>query len=34
MRLGDFADNHNLEATIPSMGKYFLKSEFVKKTTK
>jgi len=34
VRLGDFADNHNLEATIPSMGKYFLKSEFVKKTAK
>ena len=34
VRLGDFADNHDLEATIPSMGKYFLKSEFVKRASK
>eukprot|EP00966_Prymnesium_polylepis_P027355 633031-Prymnesium_polylepis.1 len=31
VRLGDFGDNHNLEATIPTMGTYALKSEFVKK---
>ena len=34
VRLGDFPDNHDLEATIPSMGKYFLKSEFVKRASK
>jgi len=31
VRLGDYGDNHNLEATIPSRGVYALKSEFVKK---
>ena len=31
VRLGDFGDNHDLEATIPSKGTYALKSEFVKK---
>jgi len=34
VRLGDFKDNHDLEATIPSMGKYFLKSMFVKRASK
>ena len=31
VRLGDFGDNHDLEAVIPSKGTYALKSEFVKK---
>ena len=31
VRLGDFGDGHDLEATIPSQGTYALKSEFVKK---
>ena len=31
VRLGDYGDNHDLEATIPSMGTYALKSMFVKK---
>lgn len=31
VKLGDFGDNHDLEATIPSQGTYALKSEFVKR---
>ena len=31
IRLGDFGDGHDLEATIPSQGTYALKSQFVKK---
>ena len=31
VRLGDFGDNHDLQATIPSKGTYALKSEFVRK---
>ena len=31
VRLGDFGDNHDLQAVIPSKGTYALKSEFVKK---
>ena len=31
VKLGDFGDNHDLQAVIPSKGTYALKSEFVKK---
>jgi len=31
VKVGDFGDNHNLEATIGDRGTYVLKSEFVKK---
>ena len=31
IRLGDYGDGHDIEANIPSMGTYLLKSQFLKK---
>lgn len=32
IRIGDFGDGHDIEANIPGLGTFLLKSQFVKKT--
>lgn len=34
IRIGEFGDGHDVEASIPGMGTYSLKSQFLKKTSK
>jgi len=34
IRLGDYGDGHDCQATIPGLGTYDLKSQFLKKTSK
>ena len=34
IRVGDYGDGHDVEANIPGMGTFLLKSQFLKKSSK